>query len=125
MAAGLQHAVAVKWKVSVRADPFIPGQQVNFYIENSPPKSWFFLCWSFLGPGPTNINGTNLSLLLSSPIGIATPIRLDSNGVGQLGPMKIPSWVAPGTQGWFQGIHLDVQLGQSLSLSNMLPVTVQ
>jgi hypothetical protein len=119
--------VTIAEKTRLIIDPIVAGGTATFHIEECEPKSWFFLCWSFTGSGPTTIGGpfNTFDLQLSVPIGSLDPITLNWFGMGQIGPVPVPPHIFPGTQVWFQGVALDISGGAGLVVTNMVPITVQ
>jgi hypothetical protein len=117
--------VTVDAPPTLNITPIIPGGIVNVTITGSAPRGTFILCWSFNGPGPTTIGGTNLNLSLSPPIRTAAPFMLDTNGDGAMNPVNVPNWLTPGTGMWFQGAVIDIAGGSGVTLSNALDMVVQ
>jgi hypothetical protein len=117
--------VTVDAPPTLNITPIISGGIVNVTITGSAPRGTFILCWSFNGPGPTPIGGTNLNLSLSPPIRTAAPFMLDTNGDGAMNPVNVPNWLTPGTGMWFQGAVIDIAGGSGVTLSNALDMVVQ
>ena len=117
--------VTVDAPPTLNITPIISGGIVNVTITGSAPRGTFILCWSFNGPGPTTIGGTNLNLSLSPPIRTAAPFMLDTNGDGAMNPVNVPNWLTPGTGMWFQGAVIDIAGGSGVTLSNALDMVVQ
>jgi len=113
--------------IRLAVDPMSSGGTATFHVDDCSPKSWFYLCWSLTGAGPTMVSGVglSLSLQLSPPIGSIDPFRLSSSGTKQFGPVPVPQHIMPGTQVWFQGVSLDIGGGGGLVVTNMVPITVQ
>ncbi|MDP7246795.1 MAG: hypothetical protein QF389_09500, partial [Planctomycetota bacterium] len=113
--------------IRLAVDPMSSGGTATFHVDDCSPKSWFYLCWSLTGAGPTMVSGVglSLSLQLSPPIGSIDPFRLSSSGTKQFGPVPVPQHIMPGTQVWFQGVSLDIGGVGGLVVTNMVPITVQ
>ena len=117
--------VTVDAAPTLNITPIVAGGIVHVTITGSAPRGTFILCWSFNGPGPTTIGGTNLNLSLSPPIRTAAPFMLDANGDGAMNPVNVPNWLTPGTGMWFQGAVIDIAGGSGVTLSNALDMVVQ
>jgi len=96
----------------------------TFEVRNATPDAIAIVCHSTTGTGPfTLANG--LTFDLSMPIRQLRPMAIDALGVGRLGPLLVPSSAVVGMQIWFQAVHIDFWSNPVLTITNVVPITVQ
>ena len=113
--------------IRLAVSPLIPGSRTTFNVARCEPNSWFYLCYSLAGNGPTNIGnyqGMNFSLELSAPIKSRPPILLNNFGETSF-RMLVPSTIPSGTVIWMQGVVLDLAGGTGLTISNAVEEEVR
>ena len=106
--------------------PLSPGNSTTVRVARFEPSSWFYLCYSLAGGGPTtlgNYQGANFTLQLSAPIKTRPPIILNSLGES-IFSLPVPSTLPSGTVIWSQGVALDIAGGTGITVSNALELTV-
>lgn len=119
--------IVVDQTIRLAVTPLVPGNQSTFEVERCEPFSWFYLCYSLAGSGPTNIGnyqGINFSLELSTPIKSRPPMSLNNQGKTTF-RVLVPSTLPSGTVIWMQGVALDITGGTGLTISNALELVVQ
>jgi hypothetical protein len=112
--------------IRLAVDPLIPGYRATFDVARCEPNSWFYLCYSLAGNGPTNIGnyqGMHFSLELSAPIKSRPPILLNNLGETSF-RILVPSTIPSGTVIWMQGVALDLAGGTGLTISNAVEQAV-
>ena len=112
--------------IRLSISPLSPGSSTTVRVARFEPFSWFYLCYSLAGGGPTtlgNYQGVNFTLQLSAPIKTRPPIILNSSGAS-IFSLPVPSTLPSGTVIWSQGVALDIAGGTGITVSNALELTV-
>ncbi|MDP6129236.1 MAG: hypothetical protein QGH77_06500, partial [Planctomycetota bacterium] len=109
---------------SIFCDPLTAGGNVTFTVFSAQPRTWFFLCWSLSGSGPTGVGSNGLVLNLSPPIQVTSPFGVNGQGSLTIGPVPLPPNMVSGTNVWVQGVNYAPLGPITEQASNLLSLTV-